>query len=179
MTDTPSSITETSQTDSKPPPSPSSSSKAPLSSSSKPPPSSSSKPPLSLSSKPQSSSSSKPPPSSSSKPPPSSSSKPQSSSSSKPPPSSSSKPPPSSSSKPLSSEDLGTLLGGHWLSDAHINAAQALLRKQFPNQKGLQDPLLLAEKLQFESDNQDFVQIINVSNNPGCVHPTSVALLLK
>ena len=155
MTDTPSSITETSQTDSKPPPSPSSSSKAPLSSSSKPPPSSSSKPPLSLSSKPQSSSSSKPPPSSSSK------------------------PPPSSSSKPLSSEDLGTLLGGHWLSDAHINAAQALLRKQFPNQKGLQDPLLLAEKLQFESDNQDFVQIINVSNNPGCVHPTSVALLLK
>ena len=74
MTDIPSSITETSQTESKPPPSPSSSSK--------PEPSSSSKPQPSSSSKPQPSSSSKPPPSSSSKHPPSSSSKPQPSSSS-------------------------------------------------------------------------------------------------
>ena len=92
MTDTPSSITETSHIESKPP----------LSSSS------SIKPQPLSSSKPQPSSGSKPPPSSSSKPQPSSSSKPQPSSSSKPPPSSSSKPPPGSSSKLLSSEDLGT-----------------------------------------------------------------------
>ena len=163
MTDTPSSITETSHIESKPP----------LSSSS--------------SIKPQPLSSSKPQPSSGSKPPPSSSRSlnlPPAASLNLPPAASLHLPPAASLHlAPAASfflqKTLALLLGGHWLSDAHINAAQALLRKQFPNQNGLQHPLLLAKKLQFESDNQDFVQIINISNshwvcasNIGC--PTGV-----
>jgi len=37
---------------------------------------------------------------------------------------------------------LAALIQGKWLSDSHINAAQALLRKKFPSQNRLQNTLL-------------------------------------
>ena len=62
-----------------------------------------------------------------------------------------------------------------WLNDNHINGAQQLLQKQFPHQNGLQNTLLLAEKLQYRSNAHNFVQIFNLdrthwvcASNIGC-----------
>ena len=52
------------------------------------------------------------------------------------------------------------LLQGKWLTDKHINAANFLLKKQFQTQNGLEDPLVLSEKLICTSLSANFVQII-------------------
>ena len=49
-----------------------------------------------------------------------------------------------------------------WLSAGHISAAQCLLKRDFPQQKGLQDTIYLREKLVWSSSPSSFVQIINV-----------------
>ena len=49
------------------------------------------------------------------------------------------------------------------LSDAHIQAAHLLLRKQYPHQNSLQSTLWLQFLLKWDSDPDDFVQIINIS----------------
>ena len=41
----------------------------------------------------------------------------------------------------LSNEDKNILDEGRWLSDAHVQAAHLLLRKQYPHQNGLQSTL--------------------------------------
>ena len=49
-----------------------------------------------------------------------------------------------------------------WLTDKHINAANFLLKKQFQTQNGLEDPLVLSEKLICTSLSANFVLIINI-----------------
>ena len=45
----------------------------------------------------------------------------------------------------LSQEDKRIILDGKWLSDTHVNVAQQLLKKQFPNLLGLFSTLLLSK----------------------------------
>ncbi len=61
------------------------------------------------------------------------------------------------------------------MTDKHVNAAGKLLQQQFPEQHGLQDTLLLQEKLLWSGDSSNFVQIININrthwvcvSNVGC-----------
>ena len=75
----------------------------------------------------------------------------------------------------LRDSDKVELLSGKWLTDKHISAVSKLLRKQHPQQNGLQDTLVLAVKLQWTSNCTNFVQIINIckqhwvcSSNIGC-----------
>ena len=76
----------------------------------------------------------------------------------------------------LSDYDIAVLMSEYqWLNDHHINGAQQLLQKQFPHQNGLQNTLLLAEKLQYRSNAHNFVQIFNLNrthwvcaSNIGC-----------
>lgn len=63
----------------------------------------------------------------------------------------------------LTHEDKDVLEKGKRLSDAHIHAVNRLLRKQYPAQNGLQSTLHLQAKLQWSSNSDDFIQIINVS----------------
>ena len=42
----------------------------------------------------------------------------------------------------LKAEEKKTLLRNDWLSDLHIDAAQILLKKQYPHVDGLQNPVL-------------------------------------
>jgi len=65
----------------------------------------------------------------------------------------------------LMEEDRKRLVTGDWLSDNHISAALKLLKKQYPHQNGLQSTQLLAKKLQWQSSNTDFVQILHISAN--------------
>ena len=58
--------------------------------------------------------------------------------------------------------DKDQLLNGAWLMDRHINAANKLLQKQHPHQNGLQDSIVLASELEWESNRTNFVQVINV-----------------
>ena len=51
-------------------------------------------------------------------------------------------------------------LQGKWLTDKHINAANFQLKKQFQTENGLEDPLVLSEKLICTSLSANFVQII-------------------
>ena len=46
-------------------------------------------------------------------------------------------------------EDREYLVGGHWLSDSHLNAASQLLKKKHPQQNGLESTQLLVKKLQW------------------------------
>ena len=62
----------------------------------------------------------------------------------------------------IPNDEKATLENGGCLSDVHIRAAQSLLQRQFPEQNGLQSPVVLASKLQWKSDPSDFIQIINV-----------------
>ena len=64
-------------------------------------------------------------------------------------------------------EDKERLVGGLWLNDSHIFAASKLLNKKYPQQNGLQSTQPLAKKLQWKSNNVDFVQVVHIS---GCVH---------
>lgn len=62
----------------------------------------------------------------------------------------------------LTKEDEKALLSGSWLSASHVSAVHKLLRKTFPNQAGLNDTSVLAEKLIWPSKPEHFVQIIYV-----------------
>jgi len=64
----------------------------------------------------------------------------------------------------LRQQDKTQLIEGSWLTDKHINASNKLLKQQCPNQNGLQDTHILAEKLMWRSNTKDFVQIINLNN---------------
>lgn len=63
----------------------------------------------------------------------------------------------------LTMADKELITANDWLTDKHINAVNKLLLNQFPNQNGLQDPLLLAAMKQYKSGNTNFVQILNVN----------------
>ena len=65
----------------------------------------------------------------------------------------------------LTKKDQADILKGVWISDKHVCAINKLLLAHFPKQNGLQDPLALAECLTYNSQNQRFIQIINVSRN--------------
>ena len=65
----------------------------------------------------------------------------------------------------LSDNDLNTLRSYAMLSDVHINAANKLLRSQYPHIQGLQDPIL-GSKLQFDICRDKFCQILH----DGSVH---------
>ena len=71
-------------------------------------------------------------------------------------------------------EDHQDIVGGKWLSDNVINAAQKLLKARHSSIGGLQNTLL-AQNMQFQIERR-FVQILNVSSshwimiaNVGCV----------
>ena len=65
----------------------------------------------------------------------------------------------------LSKHDEQVLSSGEWLNDQLIQAAMTLLRKQFPDQNGLQSTQILARNLQWLSSNTDFVQILHISQS--------------
>lgn len=62
-------------------------------------------------------------------------------------------------------QDRHNLSIGNLLSADHISAANILLRQRFPAQNGLKDTSYLAIKQEWNSDPQDFVQIIFI--DPG------------
>ena len=75
----------------------------------------------------------------------------------------------------LTCQDRQQLSSGEWLTDKHIRAASNLLKSQYPQQNGLQDTLVLATQLTWNSTPLEFIQIINVSgqhwvctSNIGC-----------
>ena len=65
----------------------------------------------------------------------------------------------------LTFDDQQVLSGGRWLSSKHIYAVHTLLKKQYPEQNGLQDTLQLSNNFKWLSGNKDFVQIIHISQN--------------
>ena len=72
-------------------------------------------------------------------------------------------------------EDHKYIVGGKWLSDSVINAAQKLLKARHSTIGGLQNTLL-AKNMQFQIERGRFVQILNVSSshwimilNVGCI----------
>ena len=64
----------------------------------------------------------------------------------------------------LDNTDKGELVNGDWLTDKHMRAVGTLLIKQFPQQNGFQDPLILANLLHYESGLDNFIQIVNVKD---------------
>ena len=70
----------------------------------------------------------------------------------------------------LYNEHRRIISDGEWLSDLHINAAQTLLKQQFPHVPGLQDPTL-AEMQTFDAQSGEFVQVLHTA---GC-HWVAVA----
>ena len=65
------------------------------------------------------------------------------------------------------------------LSSKHIYAVHTLLKKQYPEQNGLQDTLQLSNNFKWLSGNKDFVQIIHISLNhwvcaSNCLTPDDV-----
>lgn len=64
----------------------------------------------------------------------------------------------------LTKQEEKELVSGGWLSASHISAVHKLLRKAFPNQEGLNDTSVLAERLSWPSKPENFVQIIHVSD---------------
>ena len=58
--------------------------------------------------------------------------------------------------------ETARLIGDDWLSDYHITKSQTLLQKQFSDQNSLQNPRLLANRLQWDSRADNFVQIFHV-----------------
>ena len=65
----------------------------------------------------------------------------------------------------LKNREKDILSTGEWLSDAHMEAVNKLLKEQYPQQNGLQDTLVLAELCRFKSSPTDFVQIVNISRS--------------
>ena len=64
----------------------------------------------------------------------------------------------------LYKDDKLSLCNGKWISDTIICAAQKLLQIAYPYVRGLQDPIL-GETLAFKIQKEEFVQIVNVSQN--------------
>ena len=65
----------------------------------------------------------------------------------------------------LHQTDLTAVKEGEWLTDKHINAAQALLQAQFPSQQGLQDTLSLEQCGTYTAGIENFVQIVYINGN--------------
>ena len=65
----------------------------------------------------------------------------------------------------LTLDDQEVLTGGRWLSSRHISAVHTLLKKQYPEQNGLQDTLQLSNKFNWVSNTKNFVQIVHISQN--------------
>ena len=65
-------------------------------------------------------------------------------------------------------DGLDELVDGHWLSCDVINHVQSLLKKQFPQQNGLQSTNVLKEGKKWKSVPEQFVQIINDSSHWIC-----------
>ncbi len=65
----------------------------------------------------------------------------------------------------LTLRDKQELTSGQWLN---INAAQKLLKIQFPSQNGLQDTVVLEAVMKFTSPCNNFVQIIHVEDHWVC-----------
>ena len=61
-------------------------------------------------------------------------------------------------------EDLKCIQDNDWLTDSVIDAAQFLLKKQFPNVCGLQS-VVLGQNLAFNVMKGDFVQIIIINKS--------------
>ncbi len=68
----------------------------------------------------------------------------------------------------LTLRDKQELTSGQWLNDLFINAAQQLLKIQFPSQNGLQDTVVLEAVMKFTSPCNNFVQIIHVEDHWVC-----------
>ena len=64
----------------------------------------------------------------------------------------------------LSLYDRCVLRDNGWLSANHISAANKLMLKAFPHQKGLQDTHYLAKKMYWPSTPKKFVQVIHVGD---------------
>ena len=76
------------------------------------------------------------------------------------------------SSSPLSKADEKLLLNGDWLNDTHMNLAQQLLSKQFPNLCGLHSTLLLPQAKQVVPAGARALQIIHTRGNHWIVAST-------
>ena len=61
----------------------------------------------------------------------------------------------------LSPREVARLENGEMLNDTHIDVANQMLRKQFPDVKGLQSPLL-GQSLSFAVTEPPFVQVLHV-----------------
>ena len=57
------------------------------------------------------------------------------------------------------------ILNGNWLTDKHISAMNKLLKKQHPQQNGLTDTICLSEQSRWNSNTNNYVQVVNVSGN--------------
>ena len=64
----------------------------------------------------------------------------------------------------LTEADIDRIKSGRMLSDSHIDAANKMLRKQFPETRGLESPLL-GQNLSFPVTEPPFVQILHVGGN--------------
>ena len=64
----------------------------------------------------------------------------------------------------LMEADIHQIKSGRMLSDTHIDAANKMLQKQFPETRGLQSPLL-GQNLSFPVTEPPFVQILHVGGN--------------
>ena len=63
----------------------------------------------------------------------------------------------------LKDSDKQEIIEGAWLNDRHINAGQKCLKRQFVEQAGLQDTLVLKELAVYKSSKENFIQILNVN----------------
>ena len=65
----------------------------------------------------------------------------------------------------LSQEDRRIIIDGEWLTDIHINAAQKLLKRQFPNLSGLLSSLVVPKLKDPIPAGADALQIIHTRGN--------------
>ena len=65
----------------------------------------------------------------------------------------------------LSQDDKRIILDGKWLSDTHVNVAQQLLKKQFPNLLGLFSTLLLSKLKNPIPAGASTLQILHIRGN--------------
>ena len=65
----------------------------------------------------------------------------------------------------LTKQDEKILLSDQWLTATLINSGQNLLRQRYPNQQGLQDTSYLADRLEWPSRPDSFVQVVFLNGN--------------
>lgn len=63
--------------------------------------------------------------------------------------------------------DKTALTSGKLLNDNHINAAQILLKNQFPHIGGFTDTLIVSNQLPNEGPSNSMTNIIQIHNIPG------------